>query len=170
MCHSFPLRGLVAAPTVLGLTPMARPKRKLVAPLLPMQRQFAFTEQGRFFDLRRIFDKINATYFANRIRGYTILWGRRRKQRPLSSIVFGSIQEEDRVIRIHPLLDQKFVPTWFLEYVVFHEMLHAVVPDQYDQQGRRLVHHEEFVEREQQFRWYRRAKRWEQENLARFLR
>ena len=49
------------------------------------------------------------------------------------------------MIRIHPLLDRAFVPTWFLEYVVFHEMLHAMVPDRYDEQGRRLVHHDGFV-------------------------
>src|SRR3954463_753489 len=106
---------------------MRGPKRKLATAKLPMQQQFAFAEQGRFFNLRDIFDKLNARYFRNRLRGYTILWGRKRRQRPKDSIVFGTIQEEDRMIRIHPLLDQRFVPTFFLEYVVFHEMLHAVV-------------------------------------------
>ena len=47
-----------------------------------MQRQFAFAEQGRFFNLRNIFDKLNARYFRNRLKGYTIVWGRKRKQRP----------------------------------------------------------------------------------------
>jgi hypothetical protein len=145
-------------------------KRKLATPKLPMQRQFAFAEQGRFFNLRKIFDKLNARYFGNRLRGYAILWGRKRQQRPKDAIVFGTIQEEDRVIRIHPLLDQRFVPGWFLEYVVYHEMLHAVVPDRWDGSGRRRVHHEAFNERERQFRWFRRAKAWEEENLARFLR
>ncbi len=134
-----------------------------------MQRQFAFAEKGRFFDLRAIFDKLNARYFRNRLKDYTIVWGRRRKQRPKTYMVFGTIQEEDRMIRIHPLLDRSFVPTWFLEYVVYHEMLHAMVPDKYDSQGRRLVHHEKFLVRERRFHWFRRAKAWEQENLARFL-
>lgn len=135
-----------------------------------MQRQFAFAEQGRFFNLRKIFDKLNARYFRNRLKGYTIVWGRRRRQRPKDSIVFGTIQEEDRMIRVHPLLDRAFVPTWFLEYVIFHEMLHAVVPDRYDASGRRLIHHDGFAERERRFHWFRRAKAWEEENLARFLR
>lgn len=135
-----------------------------------MQRQFVFGEQGRYFNLRLIFEKLNGRYFDNRLRKYIIQWGRLRRQRPKDSIVFGTIQEEDRMIRIHPLLDQAFVPTWFLEYVVYHEMLHAVVPDQYDAKGRRLVHHEEFLLRERQFRWFKRAKAWEEENLARFLR
>jgi hypothetical protein len=148
---------------------MATRKRKVSTPKLPMQRQFSFAEKGRFFDLREVFDKMNAKYFRNRLRDYTIVWGRKRKQRPKTYMVFGTIQEEDRMIRIHPLLDRSFVPTWFLEYVVYHEMLHAMVPDKYDDSGRRLVHHPKFQERERRFHWFRRAKNWEQDNLARFL-
>ena len=77
---------------------------------------------------------------------------------------------QDRIIRIHPRLDAPFVPTWFLEYVIYHEMLHARVPDEFTAEGRRLVHTEEFNRREREFLHYRRARRWEDENLARFLR
>ena len=147
------------------------PKRKIGTFRLPMQRQFDFPEssQGRVFNLRVIFDKLNADYFGNRLRRYAIVWGQRRKGRPRDQIVFGTIQEEDRMIRIHPLLDRRFIPTWFVEYVVYHEMCHAVVRDRYDSSGRRIVHHEGFFARERQYRWFRRAKCWEQENLARFL-
>lgn len=147
------------------------PKRKACAPHFPIQRQFEFSEsgQGRYFNLREIFDKINARYFGNRLKRYQIVWGRRRAQRPREMIVFGTIQEEDRIIRIHPLLDRVFVPTFFVEYVVYHEMLHAFVPDEYDASGRRLVHHDKFLARERKFRWFRRAKAWEEENLGRFL-
>src|SRR3954464_9891263 len=140
---------------------MASPKRKVATPKLPMQRQFAFAEQGRYFNLRKIFDKLNARYFRNRLKDYTIIWGQRRRQRPKDSIVFGTIQEEDRMIRVHPLLDRSFVPPWFLEYVIFHEMLHAVVPDRFDRSGRRLIHHDGFAEKERRFRFFRRAKMWE---------
>lgn len=135
-----------------------------------MQRQLPFQHEGRYFDLKALFDKINAKYFGNRLRGYTITWGRKRKLPPREYFVFGTIQEEDRIIRIHPRLDASFVPTWFLEYVIYHEMLHAFVPDEFDDHGRRVVHHEEFNRRERKFRFFRRAKRWEEENLARFLR
>jgi hypothetical protein len=146
------------------------PKRKACVPKLPMQRQFDFEEaQGRHFNLRAIFDKLNARYFRNRIRGYRIIWGRRRRQRPRETVIFGTIQEEDRLIRIHPLLDRAFVPAWFIDYVVYHEMLHSVVADRYDESGRRIVHHEVFWEKERRFHWFRRAKAWEQDNLARFL-
>src|SRR6266480_7844644 len=133
---------------------MARTKRKLARPKLPMQRQLSFQHEGRYFDLKAIFNKLNGNYFAKRLRGYKITWGRKRKQRPKEYFIFGTIQEEDKIIRIHPLLDAPFVPVWFLEYVVYHEMLHAFVPDKFDNKGRRIVHHEGFNLRERKFRFY----------------
>ena len=144
-------------------------KRHSLMPRGAVQRQFEFSTEGKHFDLQAIFDRINHRYFRNRLRNYTITWGRRRRQKPESYIVFGSIQEEDRLIRIHPLLDREFVPRWYIEYVVYHEMLHAFVPDKYDSAGRRIVHHEGFNSREKKFRHYRAAIGWEQENLGRFL-
>jgi hypothetical protein len=130
----------------------------------------AFPHEGRHFDLREIFDRVNADYFSNRMRGYKIIWGRKRRQRPKTTFVFASIQEEDRLIKVHPLLDAPFVPLWFMEYVVYHEMLHAFVPEEQTSTGRRVIHTKEFYRREQQFRLYRKARRWESENLGRFLR
>ncbi len=145
-------------------------KRKLAHPKLPMQRQLNLREEGRYFDLRAIFNRLNALHFRGRLRNYTVEWGRRRAHRPKEYFVFGTIQEEDRVIRINPSLDQRFVPLWFLEYVMYHEMLHSVVPDEIGPSGRRRFHTDEFYRREQEFPHYRRARRWEDENLARFLR
>ena len=135
-----------------------------------MQRLLPLQHEGRYFDLRSIFDRLNAKHFRGRLRGYKVMWGRRRKNRPKEYFVFGTIQEEDRVIRINPLLDQPFVPLWFLKYILYHEMLHSVVPDEPQSGGRRRVHTEEFYRREREFPNYRRARRWEEENLARFLR
>ena len=135
-----------------------------------MQRQFAFPEQGRHFNLRQIFDKLNARYFRNRLKDYQIIWGRKRRERPTNEIVFGTIQECDRMIRIHPLLDRAIIPKWFVEYVVYHEMCHAVVPDRYTKSGKRIVHHDGFFERERKYRFFKRAKQGESENLGKFRR
>ena len=147
-----------------------RTKRKIARSRLPLQRQFGLETEGRYFDLRSVFDKINARHFSNRLRGYKVVWGRRRRERPKEYFIFGTIQEEDRVIRINPLLDQPWVPLWFLRYILYHEMLHSVVPDESLGGGRRRVHTEEFNRRERQFRGYARARKWEENNLARFLR
>jgi SprT-like family protein len=145
-------------------------KRKLAHPTLPMQRQLNLQQEGRHFDLQEIFERLNQRYFRGRLRDYEVKWGRRRKLRPKEYFIFGTIQEEDRVIRINPALDQDFVPLWFLQYILFHEMLHSVVPDEETPGGRRRVHTDEFNRREKQYRNYRRARRWEEANLAKFLR
>jgi hypothetical protein len=145
-------------------------KRKLAHPKLPMQRQLNLRHEGRYFDLRAIFADLNERHFGGRLRGYNVMWGRRRRHRPKEYFVFGTIQEEDRVIRINPALDQPFVPRWFLRYVLYHEMLHSVVPEETLSRGRRRVHTERFNRLEREFPGYRRARRWEEENLARFLR
>jgi len=135
-----------------------------------MQGQLNLRHEGRYFDLRVIFEQLNKRHFRGRLRGYNVMWGRQRKQRPKDYFVFGTIQEEDRLIRINPSLDQPFVPVWFLRYVLYHEMLHSVVPDETISKGRRRVHTEKFNRLERNFPSYRRARRWEEENLARFLR
>jgi len=145
-------------------------KRKVGHPKLPMQRQLNLQHEGRYFDLRADFDRLNERYFGGKLRGYKVVWGRKRKRRPKEYFIFGTIQEEDRVIRINPSLDQPFVPLWFLQYVLYHEMLHSIVPDETLRSGRRRVHTDEFNRQERKFRSYNRARRWEEQNLARFLR
>src|SRR5437763_4772552 len=103
-------------------------KRKLAHPKLPMQQQLNLHHEGTNFDLRAIFNDLNQRHFRGRVRGYKVIWGRRRKHRPQEQFVFGTIQEEDRVIRINRALDQPFVPLGFLQYVLYYEMLHSVVP------------------------------------------
>ena len=145
-------------------------KRKIAYRRLPMQQQLNLRQEGRHFDLSSMFNQLNKRYFRGRLRNYKVVWGRRRKQPPKDHFVFGTIQEEDRVIRIHPLLDQSFVPAWYLKYVLYHEMLHSIVPDKLLRSGRRQVHTAEFNRRERAFHSYHRARRWEDANLARFLR
>jgi len=145
-------------------------KRKMAHRRLSLQPDLDLRQEGKHFDLREIFDEVNERYFGRRLRNYKVEWGRRRKQPPKDHFVFGTIQEQDRVIRIHPLLDQAFVPRWYLKYVLYHEMLHSVVPDETLRSWRRRVHTQEFIRRERAYRNYQRARRWEERNLARFLR
>jgi hypothetical protein len=76
----------------------------------------------------------------------------------------GSYSAEARVIRIHPALDQAEVPRYFVEWIVFHEMLHDIYRIR-RRGGRRCVHTPEFLEHERRFHAFRRAQRWENENL-----
>lgn len=97
-------------------------------------------QRGRAHELRAICADINREFFGGRVT-CNVRWGRdagsRRKRR--RSIRFGSWDEASRTIRVHPLLDGERVPREFVRYIVFHEMLHAVVPAEH--RGGRCYHH-----------------------------
>jgi hypothetical protein len=74
-----------------------------------------------------------------------------------------------REIRVHPALDRPDVPRFFVEYIVFHEMLHQLFPS--DRHTGRHVHHPRaFRDRERAFPRYEAALAWEKQHLHRLLR
>ncbi len=98
-----------------------------------------------------------------------LTWGRRGRSRTRRSLRLGSFDPELDLVRIHPVLDQPAVPSWFVRYVLFHELLHAAVPP--FRSGNRWIHHgPEFRRREALYSDYQRALQWEEENLPRLIR
>jgi hypothetical protein len=85
-----------------------------------------------------------------------------------ASLQLGSYSYEDRLIRIHRVLDRPGVPRYVVESVVYHELLHADLPP-VTRRGRRYFHTPEFRRRERQFRHFERADRWVRENLQQLL-
>lgn len=94
-------------------------------------------------------------------------WGRDGRGR--RSIRFGSYDFEQGLIRVHPALDAEEVPEYFVHFVVYHELLHAVVPPKEDAAGRRILHSREFRELEARYPRYDEAMAWERANLERLL-
>lgn len=128
----------------------------------------ALETRGEFFDLQQVYDDLNVAYFGGRIEA-RITWGPRGgRKRRRTSIKMGSYSVEDRLIRIHPSLDRKFIPRYFLEWIVYHEMLHQV-HDIPVVGGRRQFHTRAFLAEERQFAEYDRARQWERANLDRIL-
>jgi hypothetical protein len=138
-------------------------RRKRSAPLVT---------KGKHHDLLELFEGINDRYFGGGINA-VITWGKRptrqTKGEPRRTIKLGSYSAVDRLIRIHPALDQKWVPRYFVAYIVYHEMLHHVIPGSRGL-GRVNLHPPEFKEREKQFRYFERALQWERRRVARLLR
>ncbi len=124
--------------------------------------------KGQCHDLSRLFQQLNARYFGG-THDALVSWGKKarsRRAQPRKSIKLGSYSAVERLIRIHPVLDRPWVPRYFVEYVLFHEMLHHTLARS---QSRRL-HTPEFREREARFAAYEQAVRWERAHLARLLR
>lgn len=130
-------------------------------------QQVIFTA-GEHHDLRATFDRLNAQYFDNKIDA-AITWGARTgRVRRRTSIKMGSYAVEDRLIRIHRSLDRAFVPGFFVDWIVFHEMLHQV-HDILVKNGRREFHSKEFLSDEMRFEHYDEARAWERAHLDQLL-
>ncbi len=126
------------------------------------------TVKGRYHDLQDIYDDLNRRYFGGRIEA-RITWGQRnRKPRRRNSIKMGSYSVEDRLIRIHRSLDRAFVPRFFVEWIVYHEMLHQVHEIKVVN-GRRQFHTRAFLRDEAKFEHYAEARRWERQHLDALL-
>ncbi len=143
--------------------------------------------KGNYHDLLAIFNELNARYFDGGCHAL-VTWGPKQPRRtdaPRKSIKLGSYSNLERLIRIHPTLDRSWVPRYFVAYVVYHEMLHHMIPaargtvlkqaslasaSAKGVTARRVLHPPEFLERERLFRTYSRAIEWEQRYICRILR
>jgi hypothetical protein len=124
---------------------------------------------GRVHDLRAIYDRLNAAFFAGGLH-VPLTWGRGGGRARRSGLTFGSYDPVLGLIRIHPVLDRRDVPIYFLESVVYHEMLHHHLGGVPDAAGRTVYHSRAFREAEAHYPWHRQALAWEKENLPHLLR
>src|SRR5437870_4669947 len=73
--------------------------------------------------------------------------------------ILGHHDAAHETITISKTLDSSDVPAWFVEYIVFHEMLHIKHPARIIN-GRRYYHSPAFREEERSFPTYRKAQQW----------
>lgn len=99
--------------------------------------------------LTPLFKQINHTYFNEKL-NCTIKWGSERSPKKRRSIRYGSYDRDRNLIRIHPALNNPAVPRRFLEYIIFHEALHALIPVE-SSGTRRIVHTKAFRKLERTF-------------------
>jgi hypothetical protein len=122
-------------------------------------RAVSISTRGRNCDLQEIFEALNTEYFSAAVTA-AITWGKRSPRRAVRKRRLGSYQRDRDIIRINPVLDSKNVPGYFIEYVVYHEMLHAAERIE-NCAGRKRVHTKEFKNREKLFKYYEQALAWE---------
>ncbi len=109
---------------------------------------------GKVYDLAAIAREVNVRYFSGRLK-CSVIWSRPvpRRGRVRRSVRYGSYVRATQTVRINPVLDDTRVPRQFVEYIVFHEMLHDAVPPE-TANGRHIVHTRNFKRLEKQFPSY----------------
>lgn len=136
----------------------------------PERRNKRLDPLGCTIDLRSVRDHLARDAFQHSI-DVDVTWGRPLPERPrrrrparTRSIRLGSFDADHTLIRVHRALDHPDVPTFVVEAVMHHEMLHAVVPPQ-RRGSRRVVHSATFRRLERAYHDHARAERWIARNL-----
>jgi len=101
--------------------------RQAAPPERPL-RPVAIRTAGRFHDLAAIFERVNREFFGGAATA-PITWGRAaRPGRRVRHRKLGAYNRRRRLIAINPALDRHEVPGFFVAFIVYHEMLHALQP------------------------------------------
>jgi len=112
------------------------------------------TSLGRHMDLDACFDRLNRDYFDCRIDKPRISWSSKRSRHTL-----GRYDAAHHIIFISRLFDTPDIPSYVLDYIMFHEMLHLKHRSRIHD-SRLIVHTPEFKTEERKFADYRPAKLW----------
>ncbi len=126
--------------------------------------------QGQVHDLAVLLAEVQAACFPHAVPA-DITWGRRgaRPQRARRRTLRLGSRDVSGLVRIHPVLDCASVPAWFVRFVIFHEVLHAVHPPETLPSGRRRVHTRAFRQAERAHPDHDRAQAWKNEHLPRLI-
>ncbi|HUP49818.1 MAG TPA: hypothetical protein VNA04_13615 [Thermoanaerobaculia bacterium] len=99
--------------------------------------------------------EVHRTYFSG-IPRLPVRWGQQITRKRRRSIRLGSYNHHTVEIRIHPLLNSRRIPAFFVQSVIHHEYLHHVLG---------AAHNRRFHARERRFRYHREAQEWIRRNL-----
>lgn len=152
--HQRVYRDYACSPQVLRASDITRRRRG---------RKVISSARGRFHNLDKLFDRLNRLYFDERLEKPDLTWSQRRTRR-----ILGHHDSVHETIVISKTLDSRDVPRWFVEYILYHEMLHIKHPARIID-GRRYYHTNAFRADERRFPRYEEAQLW-LERIARLSR
>ena len=101
--------------------------------------------RGYFYDLDSIFEQLNTRFFHGLMARPRMSWSQTKTRR-----ILGHYDPAHNAIIISRIFDHSAVPTYVLEYIVYHEMLHLKHPVRL-RGSRRCVHSPEFHAEEKLF-------------------
>ncbi|MGI8884049.1 MAG: SprT-like domain-containing protein [Pyrinomonadaceae bacterium] len=127
-------------------------------------RKIISSANGDFYDLEEIFARLNQNYFQDKLPKPVLSWSAQKTYR-----ILGHHDSTHETIVISKSLDDKKVPPFVVEYVLFHEMLHIFHPTEH-RGGRRYNHTPQFRRNERKFQYFEEAESWIERNVKKFKR
>jgi len=117
-------------------------------------RKHIHTARGHHVDLEPMFDDLNRRFFHGLLGRPLLTWSRDHARNRL-----GHYDPAHNAIVISRMFDDRRVPQFVVEYILFHEMLHLKHPVKL-RGSRRCVHPREFLEEEKLFPELERAQKF----------
>jgi hypothetical protein len=143
--HERVYRSYAFRPEILRASDLARKQRG---------RKVISTSSGRVYDLGKMFTRLNRRHFDGEMETPVLTWSQRRARS-----ILGHHDSVHNTITISKTLDSSEVPEWFVEYILFHEMLHIKHPARIIN-GRRYYHTPAFRADERNYPRYEQAQDW----------
>jgi len=143
--HDRTYRDYSLTPEVMRSSDIARRRRG---------RKMISSAHGNAYDLDKMFAKLNRRYFDLGLEKPTITWSQRKTRS-----ILGHHDRVYETITISKSLDSTQVPEWFVEFILYHEMLHIKHAARMIN-GRRYYHTAAFRLDERRFAKYEDAQRF----------
>ncbi|WP_194844198.1 hypothetical protein [Candidatus Clavichlamydia salmonicola] len=134
----------------------------------PITLEKVLKPEGQIYNLRERSSYLEERYFKKCL-NVDLTWWDCPIKRVNGCLTLGSYSSQQQLIKIRSCLDHKDVPGFFIDFILYHEMLHKIFPVVRSAEGRRVVHGREFKEQERIFERYWEARQWEKDYLRVFL-
>jgi hypothetical protein len=99
--------------------------------------------------------EVHRTYFY-KYPPLPVRWGQQISRKKRRTIRLGSYNHHTAEIRIHPILNARHTPAFFIQSIIHHEYLHHVLG---------ASHNRRFHKAERQFAYHRESQEWLRRNL-----
>ena len=99
--------------------------------------------------------EVHRTYFY-KYPPLPVRWGQQISRKNRRTIRLGSYNHHTAEVRVHPILNTRTTPAFFIQSIIYHEYLHHVLG---------ASHNRRFHKAERQFAYYRESQEWLRRNL-----
>jgi predicted metal-dependent hydrolase len=147
------------ASTYRGFVNSVEMKEKSLEARSQRGRKLLLPPQGKHYDLKSLFNKLNEEYFGGRSIDVNLGWSLKRSRQ-----ILGHFDPSHNSITISRSFDDSRIPESVISYVLYHEMLHAQfsTSSNFDLKNR---HSRQFKKEERKFRSYQEANDWIKKGL-----